>query len=171
VPTFAPSRWIRLLLKLLGPGVITGAADDDPSGIATYSVAGARLGTELTLDRPLHVAADGCAVNDVCPNRQGNGARLGCKFQARRFPINKAWETSADHCNRVIELKCTAWKSPVLRHSGYDNENDSGIPRRRAPKRLRRSAADRSRSRAHPVAEPWPPSHCETSPAGIAIFG
>jgi NRAMP (natural resistance-associated macrophage protein)-like metal ion transporter len=36
-----------LLLKSLGPGLITGAADDDPSGIATYSVAGAQLGTKL----------------------------------------------------------------------------------------------------------------------------
>jgi len=35
------------LLRSLGPGVITGAADDDPSGIATYSVAGAQLGTKL----------------------------------------------------------------------------------------------------------------------------
>ena len=32
------------LLKSLGPGVITGAADDDPSGIATYSQAGAKFG-------------------------------------------------------------------------------------------------------------------------------
>lgn len=31
-------------LKALGPGVITGAADDDPSGIATYSQAGAKYG-------------------------------------------------------------------------------------------------------------------------------
>ena len=38
---------MRLLLKSLGPGLITGAADDDPSGIATYSVAGAQLGTRL----------------------------------------------------------------------------------------------------------------------------
>ncbi|HZO42367.1 MAG TPA: divalent metal cation transporter [Methylomirabilota bacterium] len=30
--------------KILGPGLVTGAADDDPSGIATYSVAGAALG-------------------------------------------------------------------------------------------------------------------------------
>jgi NRAMP (natural resistance-associated macrophage protein)-like metal ion transporter len=36
-----------LLLRSVGPGVITGAADDDPSGIATYSVAGAQLGTKL----------------------------------------------------------------------------------------------------------------------------
>lgn len=45
--TNGPTRWIRLLLKSLGPGIITGAADDDPSGIATYSVAGAQLGTKL----------------------------------------------------------------------------------------------------------------------------
>ena len=47
MPALTPSRWIRSLLKALGPGVITGAADDDPSGIATYSVAGAQLGTKL----------------------------------------------------------------------------------------------------------------------------
>src|SRR5499427_9346913 len=35
------------LLKELGPGLITGAADDDPSGIATYSQAGAQYGYGL----------------------------------------------------------------------------------------------------------------------------
>jgi len=35
------------LLKSLGPGLITGAADDDPSGIATYSQAGAQYGYGL----------------------------------------------------------------------------------------------------------------------------
>src|ERR1700722_3533176 len=35
------------LLRMLGPGLITGAADDDPSGIATYSQAGAQFGFEL----------------------------------------------------------------------------------------------------------------------------
>lgn len=35
------------LLRSIGPGIITGAADDDPSGIATYSVAGAQFGTGL----------------------------------------------------------------------------------------------------------------------------
>lgn len=33
--------------KRFGPGVITGAADDDPSGIATYSQAGAMYGTSF----------------------------------------------------------------------------------------------------------------------------
>ncbi|MEK7471580.1 MAG: divalent metal cation transporter [Patescibacteria group bacterium] len=31
-------------LRILGPGIVTGAADDDPSGIATYSQAGAQFG-------------------------------------------------------------------------------------------------------------------------------
>jgi len=35
---------LRRFFSQLGPGLITGAADDDPSGIATYSVAGASLG-------------------------------------------------------------------------------------------------------------------------------
>ena len=35
---------ISVFLRLLGPGVIAGAADDDPSGIATYSQAGAQFG-------------------------------------------------------------------------------------------------------------------------------
>ncbi len=47
-------------LKRLGPGLVTGAADDDPSGIATYSQAGAQFGTGLmwtmTLSYPLMVA-------------------------------------------------------------------------------------------------------------------
>src|SRR5207253_1703870 len=34
-------------MRDLGPGVITGAADDDPSGIATYSQAGAQFGYGL----------------------------------------------------------------------------------------------------------------------------
>ena len=35
----------RRIWPALGPGLITGAADDDPSGIATYSFAGAQFGT------------------------------------------------------------------------------------------------------------------------------
>ncbi len=34
-------------IKSIGPGIVTGAADDDPSGIATYSQAGAQFGTSL----------------------------------------------------------------------------------------------------------------------------
>jgi NRAMP (natural resistance-associated macrophage protein)-like metal ion transporter len=41
------------LLEQLGPGLVTGAADDDPSGIATYSQAGARFGYGLLWTMPL----------------------------------------------------------------------------------------------------------------------
>src|ERR1700730_18558998 len=40
------------LLRVLGPGLITGASDDDPSGIATYSPAGAQLGYAITWTMP-----------------------------------------------------------------------------------------------------------------------
>ena len=36
----APKNW----LQALGPGLITGASDDDPSGIGTYSQVGAQFG-------------------------------------------------------------------------------------------------------------------------------
>ena len=43
----APAKAAPTLLQRLGPGLITGAADDDPSGIATYSQAGAQFGYGL----------------------------------------------------------------------------------------------------------------------------
>ena len=50
-------QWLR---RLLGPGLITGAPDDDPSGIATYSQAGAQFGLAISwtllLSYPLMVA-------------------------------------------------------------------------------------------------------------------
>jgi NRAMP (natural resistance-associated macrophage protein)-like metal ion transporter len=48
------------ILEILGPGLVTGASDDDPSGIATYSQAGAQFGYiaswTLVLTYPLMVA-------------------------------------------------------------------------------------------------------------------
>jgi NRAMP (natural resistance-associated macrophage protein)-like metal ion transporter len=52
------------LLQIMGPGLITGASDDDPSGIATYSQAGAQfgyqLGWTLLLTWPLM-----CAIQEI----------------------------------------------------------------------------------------------------------
>jgi NRAMP (natural resistance-associated macrophage protein)-like metal ion transporter len=51
---------LRDFLRTLGPGLITGASDDDPSGIGTYSQAGAQLGFGISwtmlLTYPLMVA-------------------------------------------------------------------------------------------------------------------
>jgi len=50
------SAWARLKehpLARVGPGLITGVADDDPSGIATYSQAGAQFGLNMLWTMPL----------------------------------------------------------------------------------------------------------------------
>ena len=56
---------LRRFFAILGPGLVTGAADDDPSGIVTYSIAGAQLGTRMLwvalLSWPLM-----CAVQMMC---------------------------------------------------------------------------------------------------------
>jgi len=83
--TSAASCWIRSLLKSLGPGIVTGAADDDPSGIATYSVAGAQLGTKLLwtalLTWPLMAA-----VQMMCARiGKVTGQGLAANFK-QRFP-------------------------------------------------------------------------------------
>jgi NRAMP (natural resistance-associated macrophage protein)-like metal ion transporter len=59
-------RSIQRTWKVLGPGLVTGASDDDPSGIATYTQAGARFGPQLlwtaVVTYPLMVAIQGmCA--------------------------------------------------------------------------------------------------------------
>jgi NRAMP (natural resistance-associated macrophage protein)-like metal ion transporter len=59
-PSTPAARWRRLWqtirnhpLARVGPGLITGAADDDPSGIATYSQAGAQYGLNMLWTMPL----------------------------------------------------------------------------------------------------------------------
>ncbi|MES2283877.1 MAG: divalent metal cation transporter [Pseudomonadota bacterium] len=58
--TISPNSPDRSFFQKLGPGLVTGAADDDPSGIATYAQAGARFGFGLlwtiVLTYPLMVA-------------------------------------------------------------------------------------------------------------------
>lgn len=60
-----PSR-VQKLLKKLGPGLITGASDDDPSGIVTYAQAGAQFGLSTLwtalLTFPLMAAIQGMAA-------------------------------------------------------------------------------------------------------------
>src|ERR1700722_8128785 len=49
-PTTTPAEQPKgfWLLRIIGPGVVTGASDDDPSGIGTYSQAGAQLGFSIS---------------------------------------------------------------------------------------------------------------------------
>ena len=56
---------INRFLKILGPGIITGASDDDPSGIATYSQAGAKFGL-ATLWTALITFPLMAAIQEMC---------------------------------------------------------------------------------------------------------
>lgn len=50
---FVAHKRFNRFVRLLGPGIVTGAADDDPSGIATYSAAGAQFGYGMLWAFPL----------------------------------------------------------------------------------------------------------------------
>ncbi len=58
-------RKVKKFLKALGPGVVTGASDDDPSGIATYSQAGAKYGL-ATLWTVLITFPLMAAIQEIC---------------------------------------------------------------------------------------------------------
>jgi NRAMP (natural resistance-associated macrophage protein)-like metal ion transporter len=78
------STGVRAFWKSLGPGIITGAADDDPSGIATYSVAGARYGTTLLWTAlftwPLMIAVQTMCARIGMVTGQGIAGALRHKF-------------------------------------------------------------------------------------------
>lgn len=68
--------------KRLGPGLVTGAADDDPSGIGTYSQVGAAYGTSLLWSMPV-VAVMAAAVQETAA-RLGLQSGVGLSTLIRR---------------------------------------------------------------------------------------
>jgi len=74
----------------LGPGLVTGAADDDPSGIATYSQAGAQfrfgLAWTLLLTTPLMIAVQLVSARIGHVTRQGLAAGM-CRLLPRRVAM------------------------------------------------------------------------------------
>src|SRR5690242_117974 len=92
------------LWRTLGPGLITGAADDDPSGIATYAQAGAQfgfaLGWTLILAYPLMVA-----VQAICA-RIGRTTGAGIASNLRRHypPWTLQGTVALLFCANVINI-------------------------------------------------------------------
>src|SRR6202162_5037280 len=80
-------NFILRFFSTLGPGLVAGAADDDPSGIATYSIAGAQFGTAMlwtaALTWPLMAA-----VQMMCaPDRNGDRPRAHGRSPAQVPPL------------------------------------------------------------------------------------
>jgi len=90
VPTSAsaptsPARggWLRKTLKIFGPGLVTGAADDDPSGIATYSSVGAQFGYGMLWTMPF-IFPFMAAIQEISA-RLGRVTGRGIAGNVRRF--------------------------------------------------------------------------------------
>ena len=75
-----PAPSVNQLARRLGPGLITGAADDDPSGIATYSQAGAQfrfgLAWTLLLTTPLMIGIQMLSARIGWVTGEGLGANI-----------------------------------------------------------------------------------------------
>ncbi len=82
--------WERLKvhpLARLGPGLITGVADDDPSGIATYSQAGAQFGLNMLWTMPLAFPLMS-AIQSICARiGRVTGKGLAANIKAEFPPI------------------------------------------------------------------------------------
>jgi len=81
---------LKGLLKTLGPGLITGASDDDPSGIGTYSQAGAQfgfgIGWTMLLTYPLMVAIQEISARIGRVTGHGIAGNV-----CRNFPAPMVW--------------------------------------------------------------------------------
>jgi NRAMP (natural resistance-associated macrophage protein)-like metal ion transporter len=89
----------KTLLQKLGPGLITGAADDDPSGIATYSQVGAMFGYSMMwlmlLSYPLMIA-----IQEIC-------ARIG-RVTGVGIAANMRKHYPAPMLYAIVTLLCVA---------------------------------------------------------------
>jgi hypothetical protein len=87
---FVGGTGVRAYVRALGPGLITGASDDDPSGIATYAQAGARFGFSMLwvalLTLPLMMG-----IQEICDRTAlASGKTLG---ELATVHFGRVWRT------------------------------------------------------------------------------
>ena len=111
---------------MLGPGLITGAADDDPSGIATYSQAGAAYGYgqlwTLTLCLPLMISVQEAAARIGSVTRQGLTQVTARKFSKPILFAVVASVVVANTINIAADIAAVGaaanllipWPAPIL---------------------------------------------------------
>ena len=84
------SGW-RNWFRIFGPGLVTGASDDDPSGIATYSQAGAQYGLGLVwvalVTLPLMAGVQEICDRTALATGRGLGELARTKFRGKIRPI------------------------------------------------------------------------------------
>jgi hypothetical protein len=71
----------RLFFKSLGPGLVTGASDDDPSDIATYSQAGSQFGFWNAMVGIISISTLDSSSRNVCKDRPRDWQRFGFSYK------------------------------------------------------------------------------------------
>ncbi len=98
----------RRLFRLFGPGLVTGAADDDPSGIATYSQGGAQFGYALTwtmfLTTPFMIAIQMVTARIGAVTGRGLAANLGKALPAAALYVMVALLLIANTLNIAADI-------------------------------------------------------------------
>lgn len=118
--TFEDARKRGLVgwLQLLGPGLITGASDDDPSGIGTYSQVGAQFGLGLLwtalLTFPLMLGVQELCARIALETRVGLGESLRRKFDTRLVGLCIAGLLAANTINVGADLGAVAAGGSLL---------------------------------------------------------
>jgi Mn2+/Fe2+ NRAMP family transporter len=111
-------RGPRALLRQLGPGLITGAADDDPSGIATYSQIGAQfgfgLGWSVVLSLPFMVAVQEISARIGRVTGQGLAASLRSHAPRPLLAVLVALLVAANVINLGADLGAMAETAHLL---------------------------------------------------------
>ncbi len=108
----------KRFFRALGPGVVTGAADDDPSGIATYSITGAQLGTSLLwmawFTWPLMAAVQMMCARIGMVTGQGLASALHAKFPRRLLAVAAGALFIANTLNLGADLTAMADAAELL---------------------------------------------------------
>jgi Mn2+/Fe2+ NRAMP family transporter len=99
-----PIGWLRRTLKLFGPGLVTGAADDDPSGIATYSSVGAQFGASMLWTMPL-IYPFMAAIQEISA-RLGRVTGRGIAGLAQVYFPARSRRIRRVRCWRSVEMAC-----------------------------------------------------------------
>jgi NRAMP (natural resistance-associated macrophage protein)-like metal ion transporter len=103
---------LRRGLRQIGPGLITGAADDDPSGIATYSQAGAQFGYSMlwtvVFTLPLMVAIQIISARIGYVTRSGLGANIKASFPRWVLLLVVAMLLAANTLNVAADIAAMA---------------------------------------------------------------
>jgi hypothetical protein len=96
---------LKRFIKVLGPGLITGASDDDPSGISTYAIAGASFGF-ATLWMALVTLPMMAAVQYMC-------AKIGMVSGRGLAGVLKTYYPGKLLYITVFSLVIAAWSLPI----------------------------------------------------------